>query len=60
MPVGGGDVGLNVWVEKGGILFYIAKGDTFDAYNHLLKPGRVRLRFTPNPLEQNRLSLPKT
>jgi len=23
MPVGGHDIGLNVWVEKGDVLFYI-------------------------------------
>ena len=49
MPLGGGDVGLNVWVEDGDVFFYMAKGDAFDSYNHLLKLGRVRLRFDPNP-----------
>jgi hypothetical protein len=27
MPCGGGDIGLNVWVENGDVLFYIAKSD---------------------------------
>jgi hypothetical protein len=28
MPCGGGDIGLNVWVEKGELLFYIARSGT--------------------------------
>ncbi|PCG95933.1 hypothetical protein PENOC_075280 [Penicillium occitanis (nom. inval.)] len=51
MPVGGGDVGLNVWAENGDILFYIAKSGAFDENNSLLKLGRVRLSMTPNPFE---------
>jgi hypothetical protein len=49
MPVGGGDIGLNVWVENGELLFYIARSGTFDETNALLKLGRVRLRLSPNP-----------
>jgi hypothetical protein len=51
MPCGGGDVGLNVWVEKGDVLFYVAKSGTFDENNSLLKLGRVRLRLSPNAFE---------
>jgi hypothetical protein len=51
MPCGGGDVGLNVWVEKGDVLLYIAKSGTFDENNSLLKLGRVRLRLSPNPFD---------
>lgn len=51
MPCGGGDIGLNVWVEHGELLFYIARSGTFDENNTLLKLGRVRLRLTPNPFE---------
>lgn len=49
MPCGGGDIGLNVWVENGDILFYISRSGTFDENNTLLKLGRVRLKLTPNP-----------
>ncbi|MEI6949273.1 DUF5703 domain-containing protein [Paraflavisolibacter sp. H34] len=49
MPCGGGDIGLNVWVEKGEVLFYFARSGSFDENNALLKGGRVRLRLTPNP-----------
>ncbi|MXV53199.1 hypothetical protein GS399_19710 [Pedobacter sp. HMF7647] len=49
MPCGGGDIGLNVWVEKGDLLFYIARSGTYDENNALLKAGRVRVRLSPNP-----------
>lgn len=49
MPCGGGDIGLNVWVERGDILFYIAKSGFFDENNGLLKAGRIRLKLNPNP-----------
>jgi hypothetical protein len=51
MPCGGGDIGLNVWVENGDILFYIARSGTFDENNTLLKQGRIRIHLSPNPLE---------
>jgi hypothetical protein len=51
MPCGGGDIGLNVWVEKGDVLFYISRSGTFDENNTLLKLGRVRLKLSPNPFE---------
>lgn len=53
MPCGAGDIGLNVWVENGDVLFYIARSGTFDENNSMLKLGRVRLRLTPNPLNGN-------
>ncbi|QQE77963.1 DUF5703 domain-containing protein [Alicyclobacillus sp. SO9] len=49
MPVGGRDIGLNVWVEDGDVLFYIGRSGTFDENNQMLKLGRVRLRIHPNP-----------
>jgi hypothetical protein len=48
MPLGGGDMGLNVWVEKGDILFYMSRSGAFDENNQLLKLGRTRLRLEPN------------
>jgi len=51
MPCGGGDIGLNVWVEKGEILFYLSRSGAFDENNVFPKFGRVRLRLTPNPFE---------
>ena len=44
MPCGGGDIGMNVWVEDGELLFYISRSGAFDEHNTLLKQGRVRVR----------------
>ncbi|WP_090655840.1 DUF5703 domain-containing protein [Parafilimonas terrae] len=49
MPCGGGNIGLNVWVEKGDILFYMAQGGTFDENNAMFKPGRIRIKISPDP-----------
>ncbi len=51
MPCGGGDIGLNVWVEKGEVYAYLSKSGTFDENNTLLKLGRVKLKLSPNPFE---------
>lgn len=51
MPCGGGDIGLNVWVENGDLLFYMARSGTFDEHNSLLKLGRMRIKLSPNPFE---------
>lgn len=47
MPCGGGDIGLNVWVEQGDILFYVSRSGAFDENNTLLKQGRFRVRLNP-------------
>jgi len=49
MPVGGGDIGLNLWVEKGNVYLYLSRSGTFDENNTLLKLGRVKLKLSPNP-----------
>ena len=45
MPCGGGDIGMNVWVEEGDVLFYLSRSGTFDENNCLLKQGRFRIRL---------------
>ena len=52
MPCGGGDIGLNVWVENDEILFYMGKSDAFDESNGLDKLGRVRVKLSPNPFSE--------
>ena len=48
MPLGNGDIGLNVWVEKNGdLLFYISKVDAFDSGHLLPKLGRIRIKTEP-------------
>lgn len=49
MPCGGHDVGMNVWVENGDVLFYIARSGMFDENNTLLKAGRWRLSLSSSP-----------
>ena len=63
MPVGNGDIGLNLWVEQNGDLcFFIAKTDAWGAAAEnerngwikdggvLMKLGKVRVSLSPNPL----------
>jgi hypothetical protein len=49
MPCGGGDTGLNVWVENGDLLIYAQRSGCFDENNQYLKLGRLRMRMEPNP-----------
>jgi hypothetical protein len=50
MPLGNGDIGLNLWVEENGDLrFYISKTDAWDEHARLLKLGGVRLKLSPDP-----------
>lgn len=51
MPCGGGDIGMNVWVEKDEVLLYLSRSGTFDENNVFPKLGRIRLSFQPNPFE---------
>ena len=48
MPLGNGDIGLNVWVEPSGdLVLLVGKTGSFDEFNRLLKIGRIRVRTTP-------------
>src|ERR1700685_1924942 len=51
MPIGNGDITANVWVENnsGDLMMYIGKSDTWSEGTRLLKVGRVRTHFSPNP-----------
>ncbi|MEM2027703.1 MAG: DUF5703 domain-containing protein [Thermoproteota archaeon] len=50
MPIGNGDIGLNVWIEENaGLLFYVSKMDAWDENARLVKVGKVRIRVMPNP-----------
>ena len=53
MPIGNGDVGLNLWVEQSGdLVFYISKTDSWSENARLLKLGLVRVKLSPNLVEQ--------
>lgn len=53
MPIGGGNIGLNVWVEKDELLIYFGSPDSWSyrgaGFNTQMqtKLGRLRLKFTP-------------
>lgn len=49
MPLGGCNVGCNVWVENDEVLLYLAQSGAFDENNTMLKLGRVRIAVKPNP-----------
>lgn len=50
MPLGNGEVGINLWVEKNGdLLFYISRSDSLSEISRLLKIGRIRISLSPNP-----------
>ncbi len=50
MPLGNGDVALNAWTEPDGdLVLLVAKTDAWSENGQLLKLGRVRVQFTPNP-----------
>ena len=51
MPVGGGDIGCNVWVENGDILLYMQRSGCFSENGEYLKLGRIRLSLSPNPFK---------
>jgi len=50
MPIGNGDIGMNVSVEAtGDVVLLLSKTDAWSENQELLKLGRVRLKLTPNP-----------
>jgi hypothetical protein len=50
LPLGNGDLALNVWTETNGdLVLLLAKSDAWSENGQLLKPGRVRVTLTPNP-----------
>jgi len=48
MPIGNGEVVLNVWVEDktGDLLFYIARTDALSEISRFLKLGRIRVHLS--------------
>lgn len=51
MPLGNGELGLNVWIEEeGDLLFYLSRTDAWCENARLLKLGRVRVRVGERPL----------
>lgn len=50
MPLGGGDIGCNVWVEQGDLLLYFQRSGSLSEIGEYLKMGRLRIQLSPNPL----------
>jgi hypothetical protein len=51
MPIGNGDLAANVWTEQNGdLVLLVAKADAWTELGKLVKLGRVRMRFSPNPV----------
>jgi hypothetical protein len=50
MPLGNGQLGINLWVEENGdLLFYLARNDSLSEVSQLCKVGEVRVSLSPNP-----------
>ena len=49
MPLVGGDIGCNVWVEDGDVLLYVQRSGSLSENGEYLKLGRIRLKMDPNP-----------
>ena len=55
MPLGNGDIALNAWMTRDGDLhFFISKTDAWDDNARLVKVGKVRVHFDPNPFAPDR------
>lgn len=55
MPLGNGDIALNAWATPDGDLqFYLSKTDAWDDNARLVKVGKVRVHFDPNPFAEGR------
>lgn len=52
MPIGNGEVVLNVWVEEatGDLVFYIGRTDALSEISRVLKLGKVRIHWENSPL----------
>ncbi len=56
MPIGNGEVVLNVWVEDktGDVLFLIGRTDSLSEISRVLKLGRVRVHLSPSPFKASK------
>ncbi len=50
MPMGNGELGINLWVEENGDLhFYLGRNDAYSEVSTLCKVGALRVSLSPNP-----------
>lgn len=59
MPIGNGEVVLNVWTEAatGDLMVLIGRTDALSEISRVLKLGRVRVHFSPSPAGEFRQAL---
>ncbi len=54
MPLVGGDIACNVWVEEGDLMLYVQRSGSLSENGEYLKMGRFRIQLWPNPfVEEN-------
>ncbi len=53
MPLVGGDIGCNIWVENGAVFLYMQRSGSLSENGEYLKLGRVRINLTPNPFSKS-------
>lgn len=50
LPLGNGDIGVNVWMESDGIIhFLLSKTDSWSELYRILKPAHIVFSIDPNP-----------
>lgn len=60
MPLGNGSLGSNIWMDgNGDLLMYLSRNDSHSELQRLLKLGRVRISFSPNPFKDSTAFLQK-
>src|SRR5690606_26481279 len=60
MPIGNGELGLNVWTEPNGdIACYLSRTDSCSEACRLLNLGRVRISFDPPLVQPRRVFSPR-
>lgn len=52
MPVGGHDIGCNVWMQNNSVYLYVQQSGWFDENNSMLKFGRIRLEFAEDLIDE--------
>lgn len=53
IPLGNGDLGVNVWVKEGVLNLLLSKTDAFSELHRLLKLGHIQVSATPSPFSED-------
>lgn len=53
MPLGGHDVGCNVWTQDNIVYLYMAQSGTFDEAGNMVKAGRIKIEFDKSPFKDS-------